>query len=161
MFSGIASISLSSALWLTAMASNPLGAELARQAGVEIAFGSWLVASSVPTLTAMLLMPLLLRRCIGPEVHETPSAPAEARARAGRAGTIDLQREGRARRVRRHGGVVGGCGHAVDRFHGGGVPGPGGAAAERRLDARASCQGRRRARDLHLVRGAVCACAAI
>ena len=39
MFSGIASISLSSALWLTAMASNPLGAELARQAGVEIAFG--------------------------------------------------------------------------------------------------------------------------
>src|SRR5688572_18297542 len=42
MFSGIASISLSSALWLTAMAGNPLGAELARQAGVEIAFRSWL-----------------------------------------------------------------------------------------------------------------------
>src|SRR5687768_1387508 len=79
MFSGIASISLSSALWLTAMAGNPLGAELARQSGVEIAFGSWFVASSVPTLTAMLLMPLLLRRCTAPEVHETPDAPAQAR----------------------------------------------------------------------------------
>ena len=79
MFSGIASISLSSALWLTAMAGNPLGAELARHAGVEIAFGSWLMASSVPTLTAMLLMPLLLRRCTAPEVHETPDAPAQAR----------------------------------------------------------------------------------
>ena len=30
MFSGIASLSLSSALWLTAMAANPLGAEIAR-----------------------------------------------------------------------------------------------------------------------------------
>ena len=31
MFSGIASLSLSSALWLTAMAANPLGAEIARE----------------------------------------------------------------------------------------------------------------------------------
>ena len=29
MFSGIVSLSLSSALWLTAMAANPLGAEIA------------------------------------------------------------------------------------------------------------------------------------
>jgi DASS family divalent anion:Na+ symporter len=91
MFSGIASISLSSALWLTAMAGNPLGAELARHAGVEIAFGSWLVASSVPTLTAMLLMPLLLRRCIGPEVHETPEAPALARRALAALGPLKYQ----------------------------------------------------------------------
>ena len=42
MFSGMASLSLSSALWLTAMAANPLGAEIARTFGVEIGFGSWL-----------------------------------------------------------------------------------------------------------------------
>ena len=30
MFSGMASLTLSSALWLTAMAANPLGAEMAR-----------------------------------------------------------------------------------------------------------------------------------
>src|SRR3954469_8529383 len=61
MFSGIVSLSLSSALWLTAMAANPLGTEVARTFGVEIAFGSWLAAASVPTLVAIVLMPLLLR----------------------------------------------------------------------------------------------------
>jgi len=62
MFSGMVSLSLSSALWFTAMAGNPLGAELARHAGVQINFGSWLLASSVPTLVAMLVLPWLLQR---------------------------------------------------------------------------------------------------
>ena len=35
MFSGMASLSLSSALWFTAMAANPLGAEIARTFGVR------------------------------------------------------------------------------------------------------------------------------
>jgi DASS family divalent anion:Na+ symporter len=80
MFSGIASLSLSSGLWLTAMAANPLGAEIARPLGVDISFGSWLVASSVPTLAAIALMPLLLYRLMAPEVTRTPEAPAAARA---------------------------------------------------------------------------------
>ena len=79
MFSGIASLSLSSALWLTAMAANPLGAEIARTFGVEIGFGSWLVASSLPTLLAMALMPPLLHWLIAPERTATPEAPAAAR----------------------------------------------------------------------------------
>ena len=79
MFSGMASLSLSSALWLTAMAANPLGAEIARPFGVEIDFGSWLVAASVPTLAAMALLPLVLYRLIAPEVTATPEAPAAAR----------------------------------------------------------------------------------
>jgi DASS family divalent anion:Na+ symporter len=79
MFSGMASLSLSSALWFTAMAGNPLGAELARHAGVEITFGSWLLASSVPTLVAMLVLPWLLQRVIKPEVLSTPDAPAAAK----------------------------------------------------------------------------------
>ncbi|MBS1241692.1 MAG: yflS [Gemmatimonadetes bacterium] len=79
MFSGMASLTLSSALWLTAMAANPLGAEIARQYGVEIGFGSWLLAASVPTLLGMVLVPLLLYKLIRPEVTKTPEAPAEAR----------------------------------------------------------------------------------
>ena len=47
--------------------------------GVEITFGSWLVASSVPTLTAMVLLPWLLQRIMSPEVTSTPDAPAAAR----------------------------------------------------------------------------------
>src|SRR3954471_2600834 len=42
MFSGMASLSVSSALWFTAMAGNPLGAEIARGHGLSIGFGSWL-----------------------------------------------------------------------------------------------------------------------
>jgi DASS family divalent anion:Na+ symporter len=79
MFSGMASLTLSSALWFTAMAANPLGAEVARGYGLTIGFGSWLVASCVPTLAAMALLPVFLYRVIGPEVTATPEAPRAAR----------------------------------------------------------------------------------
>lgn len=80
MFSGITSLSLSSALWLTAMAANPLGTEIARRFGVDIGFGTWLLVASVPTLIAMLTLPYVLYKVIGPEVTATPDAPAAARA---------------------------------------------------------------------------------
>ncbi|HXY42425.1 MAG TPA: DASS family sodium-coupled anion symporter [Vicinamibacteria bacterium] len=79
MFCGMASLTLSSALWFTAMAANPLGAEIARRYGVEISFGSWLGASIVPTLVAMGLLPLVLYKVTRPEVSATPEAPRAAR----------------------------------------------------------------------------------
>jgi DASS family divalent anion:Na+ symporter len=79
MFSGMASLTVSSALWFTAMAANPLGAEIARGYGLTIGFGSWLVASSVPTLVAMALLPLVLYKVLSPEVTATPEAPRAAR----------------------------------------------------------------------------------
>ena len=79
MFSGIVSLSLSSALWLTAMAANPMGAEIAKAFGIRIGFGSWLLAASVPTLAGIMLLPPLLYWFIGPERKATPEAPAAAR----------------------------------------------------------------------------------
>jgi DASS family divalent anion:Na+ symporter len=79
MFSGIASLSLSSGLWLTAMAANPLGADIARSQGADITFASWFVAASVPTLAGIVLLPLVLYKVIRPEVTATPEAPQEAR----------------------------------------------------------------------------------
>jgi DASS family divalent anion:Na+ symporter len=79
MYSGIASLSVSSALWLTAMAANPLGAETARGVGVDIGFATWLLAASVPTICAVAVLPQVLYRVIGPEVQSTPEAPAQAR----------------------------------------------------------------------------------
>ncbi len=79
MFCGIASLTVSSALWFTAMAANPLGAEIARRSGVEIGFGSWLAASIIPTLVAMGLLPVLLYKLTRPEVKATPQAPKAAR----------------------------------------------------------------------------------
>jgi divalent anion:Na+ symporter, DASS family len=91
MYSGIASLSVSSALWLTAMAANPLGTEIARGAGVEIGFGRWFVAASVPTLCAIALLPVVLYHLIGPEVRATPEAPAAARRALAALGPLTRQ----------------------------------------------------------------------
>src|ERR1700752_1749389 len=60
MFCGMASLSVSSALWLTATSGNPIAVSLAAHFGVKISFGSWLLASSVPVLTMIALLPLFL-----------------------------------------------------------------------------------------------------
>ena len=91
MYSGIVSLSLSSALWLTAMAANPLGTEIARGHGVEIGFATWMLAASVPTLCAIALLPLLLYRIIGPEVRTTPDAPAAAKKALAALGPLKRQ----------------------------------------------------------------------
>ena len=79
MFCGMASLAVSSALWMTATSVNPIGAEIARQFGLKINFGSWLIAASVPALAAVLMLPLVLYRLFPPGVSATPDAPAAAR----------------------------------------------------------------------------------
>jgi divalent anion:Na+ symporter, DASS family len=75
----MASLAVSSALWLTATSVNPIGVEIARQFGLTISFGSWLLAASVPALTAVLLLPLVLYWLFPPGVRATPDGPAAAR----------------------------------------------------------------------------------
>jgi DASS family divalent anion:Na+ symporter len=79
MFCGMASLAISSALWMTATSANPIGVQIARDFGLEIGFGKWLVAASVPALTAILLLPRIVARIFPPGVAETPEAPAAAR----------------------------------------------------------------------------------
>jgi DASS family divalent anion:Na+ symporter len=81
MLTAMAGLGLSSGLWLTAMAANPIGVAMAANQGVDITFGGWLLASSLPTLTAMVLVPRLLYAVFPPEISSTPEAPAEARKR--------------------------------------------------------------------------------
>ena len=80
MFCGMASLAVSSALWLTATSVNPIGVSVAEQYGLTINFGSWFLAASVPTLTAILLLPLFLYWLYPPGVTASPGAPAAARA---------------------------------------------------------------------------------
>ena len=81
MFCGMASLAVSSALWLTATSVNPIGQSLAKNYGLEIGFGSWFVAASVPALTAILLLPLVLYWLFPPGGISSPDAPAAARAK--------------------------------------------------------------------------------
>jgi DASS family divalent anion:Na+ symporter len=79
MFCGMASLAVSSALWMTATSANPIGLQVAREFGLDIGFGKWLVTASVPALTAILLLPLVVARLFPPGVRATPDAPAAAR----------------------------------------------------------------------------------
>jgi DASS family divalent anion:Na+ symporter len=75
----MAGISISSALWFTAMAANPVGAAMAEEAGIEIGFGSWFLAALLPSLAAFIIIPWLLYRVYPPELKETPEAPKKAK----------------------------------------------------------------------------------
>ena len=79
MFCGMASLSVSAALWLTATSANPIGVSLAAEHGLNISFGSWLLVASVPALAAIGLLPLMLFRAFPPEGTNTPDAPQAAR----------------------------------------------------------------------------------
>src|SRR5258706_588148 len=79
MFCGMASLSVSSALWLTATSGNPIAVTLAEQYGVKINFGSWIIAASIPVLAMIALLPLLLYKLFPPGVTKTPDAPKAAR----------------------------------------------------------------------------------
>ncbi len=79
MFCGMASLALSSALWMTATSTNPIGLQIARQFGLEIGFGKWFIVASVPALTAILALPWVVARLFPPGVGKTPEAPAAAR----------------------------------------------------------------------------------
>ncbi len=78
MMNSMAGVSISSTLWLTAMAANPTGAAIAADMGIEITFASWFVAASVPCLVAFVTIPYLLYRFFPPEIKDTPEAPREA-----------------------------------------------------------------------------------
>ena len=79
MFCSMAGLAVSSALWMTATSANPIAVQIVQQAGLEIDFGRWLLASVVPSLVAILLVPLIVAKLFPPRVGKTPEAPAAAR----------------------------------------------------------------------------------
>lgn len=79
---------ITSAMFLTAMAANPLAAELASAQGVEVSWVGWAVAASVPGAFSLLLVPWVLYRLFPPEIRETPAAASLARERLGELGPM-------------------------------------------------------------------------
>jgi DASS family divalent anion:Na+ symporter len=70
---------ITSAMFLTAMAANPLAARMAADLGVEISWLRWAAAASIPGLTSLLVVPYVLYRLYPPEIKETPGAATMAR----------------------------------------------------------------------------------
>lgn len=64
-----------SAMFLTSMASNPLIAEFAHKVGhVELTWATWALASSLPGLLTLALVPYLIFRLHAPEIQDTQAA---------------------------------------------------------------------------------------
>ena len=70
---------ISSGMFITAMAANPLAVNLAAAMGLNITWGGWALSALVPGLVALLVTPALMYVLYPPEVKDTPDAPAKAR----------------------------------------------------------------------------------
>ncbi|MFT4552555.1 MAG: DASS family divalent anion:Na+ symporter [Chlamydiales bacterium] len=70
---------ISSAIFLTGMAGNPLIAGMAREIGVEISWGSWFLAALVPGIISLTLIPLIIYWVYPPDLKVLPDAPGIAR----------------------------------------------------------------------------------
>lgn len=79
---------VTSAMFLTAMAGNPLIAQLARDQGIEITWASWAVAALVPGLISLIVVPYVLFRIINPTIRKTPHAKEMAADRIKKMGPM-------------------------------------------------------------------------
>ena len=82
---------ITSAMFLTAMAANPLAAKLAGDMGITITWGSWAIAALVPGLVSLLAIPFLLYKIYPPEIKETPAASQMAREKLTEMGKMKFE----------------------------------------------------------------------
>ena len=80
---------ISSGMFITAMAANPLSVKLAGDVtGHVISWGEWALAASVPGIACLLLAPALLYIFYPPEVKDSPEAPKKAREELAKLGPM-------------------------------------------------------------------------
>jgi DASS family divalent anion:Na+ symporter len=65
---------VTSAMFLTSMAANPLAAKLAAGMHINVSWGVWALAALVPGVASLVLVPLVLYKIYPPEIKETPGA---------------------------------------------------------------------------------------
>ncbi len=62
------------AMFMTAMAANPLIVQLAEDLGVQLTWAGWALAAIVPGLISLLVIPLVIYKFNPPEIKHTPMA---------------------------------------------------------------------------------------
>lgn len=78
------------AMFITAMAANPLIVSLAGKAGVEISWLSWFEAALLPGIIAFITIPYLVYKIYPPEIKETPDARQFSKEHLEKMGKIKL-----------------------------------------------------------------------
>lgn len=61
---------ITSAMFATAMAANPLIMNIAEEMGIDISWGSWALAASLPGIVSLIVVPYFLYKIYPPEVKE-------------------------------------------------------------------------------------------
>ncbi|UCE65820.1 MAG: anion permease [Candidatus Zixiibacteriota bacterium] len=79
---------VTSAMFLTAMAANPLSVQMAADQGIEITWILWASAAAVPGIASLLIVPLVLYKLFPPTIKETPRAAETARNRLAEMGPL-------------------------------------------------------------------------
>lgn len=82
---------VTSAMFLTAMAGNPLTVSIAKAHGIAISWTDWALAAIVPGLLTLLIMPYLIYRLQPPTIRHTPHAREMAREKLRAIGPLTLQ----------------------------------------------------------------------
>ena len=93
---------VTSAMFVTAIAVNPLVVGLAKSAGVEISWSTWALGALVPGVLSLLAIPYVVYLLYPPEIRATPAAAEMAAAGAARMGPMEARRANHAGRVRPH-----------------------------------------------------------
>lgn len=65
---------ITSAMFLTAMAANPLIVAMLSDVGVHVSWGQWALAASVPGIISLILVPYIVYKLYPPEIKDTPQA---------------------------------------------------------------------------------------
>ncbi len=69
------SICVTSAMFYTAQASNPVAARMAAGFGYNVTWLGWMLAGIVPGALSLLVIPLVVMRLNPPQIRHTPEAP--------------------------------------------------------------------------------------
>ncbi|MCB1108322.1 MAG: anion permease [Chlamydiia bacterium] len=81
---------ITSGIFLTAMAGNPMIADLAEQIGITIGWGKWAAAAIVPGIISLIVVPYFIYKVYPPEQKETPDAKKYATKKLKEMGKISI-----------------------------------------------------------------------
>lgn len=81
---------ITAAMFLTAMAGNPLAQSLAGQMGVKISWMNWFLAGIVPGLVSLIVIPFVIYKMFPPEIKKTPDAKGWADKQLSQMGKFSL-----------------------------------------------------------------------
>jgi DASS family divalent anion:Na+ symporter len=82
---------ITSAMFLTSMAGNPLIAQFAKDNGVNLTWGGWALAAIVPGLLSLAIVPYVLYRLTTPTIRRTPHAKEMAQEKLAQMGPMKIK----------------------------------------------------------------------